>query len=148
MLFRSAPACYITTLPRVARAIGPQDAEQNIFGQLKFGMDHPDYLTMRAPSPALVAAAIQDFFPIAGARAAVEEARGMYAILGKPDQIAKVLFFVSIKDYATSAGDLSAMLEGTSRGTEGVAELDMIGALVRSAGYTADRIKKIGRAHV
>ena len=86
----AAPACYITTLPRVARAIGPQDAEQNIFGQLKFGMDHPDYLTMRAPSPALVAAAIQDFFPIAGARAAVEEARGMYAILGKPDQIAKV----------------------------------------------------------
>lgn len=86
----AAPACYITTLPRVARAIGPQDAEQNIFGQLKFGMDHPDYLTMRAPSPALVAAAIQDFFPIAGARAAVEEAGGMYSILGKPDQIAKV----------------------------------------------------------
>jgi len=86
----AAPACYITTLPRVARAIGPQDAEQNIFGQLKFGMDHPDYLTMRAPSPALVAAAIQDFFPIAGARAAVEEARSMYAILGKPDQVAKV----------------------------------------------------------
>lgn len=86
----AAPACYISTLPRVARAIGPQDAEQNIFGQLKFGMDHPDYLTMRAPSPALVAAAIQDFFPIDGARAAVDEARGMYSILGKTDQVAKV----------------------------------------------------------
>lgn len=83
----AAPACYITKLPRVARAIGPQDAEQNIFGQLKWGMDHPDYISMRAPSPVLVAAAIQDFFPIAGAREAVEEARGLFAILGKTEQV-------------------------------------------------------------
>lgn len=84
----AAPACYISTLPRVTRAIGPQDAEQNIFGQLKAGMDHPDYLSMRAPSPVLVAAAVQDFFPIAGTRAAISEARSHFALLGKPDHLA------------------------------------------------------------
>lgn len=86
----AAPACYITRLPLVVRAIGPQDAEQNIFGQLKFGMDHPDYLTMRSPSPALVASAIKDFFPIAGARSAVAEARGIYSVLGGAEKIAMV----------------------------------------------------------
>ena len=38
----AAPSCYITSLPRLLATIGPQDAEQNIFGQLAFGMDHAD----------------------------------------------------------------------------------------------------------
>ena len=86
----AAPACYITSLPHVTRAIGPQDAEQNIFGQLSFGMDHADYLTMRAPIPVLIAAAIQDFFPIAGARGAHAEAQKIFATLGHADRISMV----------------------------------------------------------
>jgi len=35
----AAPACYITTFERLIQTIGPQDAEQNIFGQLAFGME-------------------------------------------------------------------------------------------------------------
>jgi histidyl-tRNA synthetase len=57
------------------------------------------------------------------------------------DQIAKVLFFVGIKDYAASASDLGKLLEGTSKGNEGVEELNTIGSLVTSAGYDASRIK-------
>jgi len=57
------------------------------------------------------------------------------------DQIAKVLFFVGIKSYAESAAELSALVVGTSKGEEGVEELNMIGALVASAGYDATRIK-------
>ncbi len=47
----AAPSCYLTSLERLFATIGPQDAEQNIFAQLAFGMDHADYVTMRAPSP-------------------------------------------------------------------------------------------------
>lgn len=57
------------------------------------------------------------------------------------DQIAKVLFFVGIKSYAESAPELAALVAGTSKGEEGVEELNMIGALVASAGYDATRIK-------
>ncbi|MDD1496868.1 histidine--tRNA ligase [Agrobacterium sp. CNPSo 3708] len=56
-------------------------------------------------------------------------------------QIEKVLFFVGIKDYAASAADLAKLVAGTSKGEEGVEELNVIGALVASAGYKADRIK-------
>ncbi|UXT40000.1 histidine--tRNA ligase [Agrobacterium tumefaciens] len=57
------------------------------------------------------------------------------------EQIEKVLFFVSIKDYAASADDLAKLVAGTSKGEEGVEELNIIGALVTSAGYDATRIK-------
>lgn len=57
------------------------------------------------------------------------------------DQIEKVLFFVGIKDYAESAAQLAALVAGTSKGGEGVEELNFIGSLVTSAGYGADRIK-------
>ncbi|MBA4799277.1 MAG: histidine--tRNA ligase [Rhizobiales bacterium] len=56
-------------------------------------------------------------------------------------QIAKVLFFVGIKSYAESAAELAALVAGTSKGEEGVEELNMIGALVAGAGYDATRIK-------
>ena len=63
----AAPACYLTTFRHLISSIGPQDAEQNICGQLKFGMDHPDYILMRAPSPTLISATTGDYFSIAGA---------------------------------------------------------------------------------
>ncbi|MDQ1197687.1 histidine--tRNA ligase [Agrobacterium sp. SORGH_AS 787] len=56
-------------------------------------------------------------------------------------QVDKVLFFVGIKDYAASADDLAKLVAGTSKGEEGVDELNVIGALVAGAGYEADRIK-------
>ncbi len=45
----AAPSCYITSLERLFETIGPQDAEQNITGQVAAGMEHADYITMRAP---------------------------------------------------------------------------------------------------
>jgi histidyl-tRNA synthetase len=57
------------------------------------------------------------------------------------EQIEKVLFFVGIKNYAESADELAKLVAGTSKGEEGVDELNTIGALVTSAGYDADRIK-------
>ena len=57
------------------------------------------------------------------------------------EQIEKVLFFVGITDYAKGADALTAMVAGTSKGAEGVEELNLIGSLVTSAGYDAGRIK-------
>ena len=50
----AVPACYLTTFRRLIETIGPQDAEQNIFGQIAFGLDQPDYVLMRAPRPTLI----------------------------------------------------------------------------------------------
>src|SRR6185312_301705 len=39
----AAPGCAPTTFSRRLATIGPGDAEQNIFGQIALGLDHPDY---------------------------------------------------------------------------------------------------------
>jgi hypothetical protein len=84
----AAPSCYITDFRHVIEKIGPQDAEQNIFGQLAFGMDHAEYLTLRAPYQTLVCSATLDFFAIEGARETVRKARHVYSLLGASEQLA------------------------------------------------------------
>lgn len=86
----SSPSCYITSLNMVCRSIGPQDAEQNIFGQMAFGMDHAEFLLLRSPAPVCICSATQDFFPIAGARKAFARTRSVYSRLGFEDRITMV----------------------------------------------------------
>lgn len=83
----AAPSCYITGFERLLATIGPQDAEQNIHGQIAFGMDHADYLMMRAPTPILVCAATKDFFDIGGAWNMVRCAKRLYTRLGFAERI-------------------------------------------------------------
>ena len=79
----AAPSCYVCSLfGRLLRTYGAQDAEQNIFGQLVFGMDHPDYCMMRAPKPTLLCTATKDFFNIEDAWATLRYAKRLYARLG------------------------------------------------------------------
>ena len=78
----AAPSCYLCSMPALLNTIGPQDAEQNIFGQLAFGMDHADYLMMRAPTPILVCAATKDFFDIGGTWDSFRYAKRLYTRLG------------------------------------------------------------------
>lgn len=82
-------SCYVTSLyGKLPRALGPQDAEQNIFSQLAFGLDHADYLLLRAPRPALVCGATRDFFDIDDTRQAVADAKRAYRLLGAADRLA------------------------------------------------------------
>ncbi len=74
----AAPACYITSFKRLLDTIGPQDAEQNIYGQIALGMDHADYIMMRAPKPTLIAAATKDFFDISGTWGAYRDATRLF----------------------------------------------------------------------
>ncbi len=62
----AAPSCYITSLERLFETIGPQDAEQHITGQVAAGMEHADFITMRAPEPTLLSVGTRDFFDIRG----------------------------------------------------------------------------------
>lgn len=83
----AAPSCYITGFEALLSTIGPQDAEQNIFGQLAFGMDHADYLMMQAPMPILICAATKDFFDIDGAWRCFRYAKRLYSRLGVAERV-------------------------------------------------------------
>jgi cephalosporin-C deacetylase-like acetyl esterase len=86
-IIAAAPSCYITSFERLLDTIGPQDAEQNIHGQLAFGMDHADYLMMRAPTPILICAATRDFFDIKGTWASFRYAKRLYSRMGFAERI-------------------------------------------------------------
>lgn len=83
----AVPSCYITTLERLFATIGPQDGEQNITGQVAFGMDHADYVTMRAPKPTLLSVGTIDYFDIDGAWASFREAKLIYGRLGHGERV-------------------------------------------------------------
>lgn len=83
----AAPSCYLTGFEKLLHTIGPQDAEQNIAGQLAFGMDHPDYLMMQAPMPILICAATRDFFDIEGTWNCFRYAKRLYSRMGFAERI-------------------------------------------------------------
>ncbi len=90
----AVPSCYISALPmRVSNRIfadPDSDPEQDLFGMISNGVDHPGLLLLLYPRPALVAAAVLDFFPIEGTRKTVREVRRLYERFGHGDRIAMV----------------------------------------------------------
>ncbi|HEX7900264.1 MAG TPA: acetylxylan esterase [Planctomycetota bacterium] len=83
----AAPSCYVTSLERLFATIGPQDAEQNIPGQVAFGLEHADYVTMRAPRPTLLLTGTRDFFDIQGSWTTFREAKVAYGLLGRAEAV-------------------------------------------------------------
>ena len=83
----AAPGCYLTGFRSLLSTIGPQDAEQNIHGQLAFGMDHADYVLIRAPQPTLIMAATDDYFEIRGAWQLFRQAKRTFTRLGHPERV-------------------------------------------------------------
>jgi dienelactone hydrolase len=83
----AVPNCYTTSSERLLNTIGPQDAEQNIYGQLAIGLTIGDYSLLHAPNPTLINCATQDFFDISGTWTVFREAKRLYGIFGVPEQI-------------------------------------------------------------
>lgn len=83
----ASPSCFITTIKRKNDFPGPGDAEQNIHGQIAFGMEHADYVIMRAPKPTLIMSAAEDFVPIEGAWEAFREAKQVYSKMGYSERV-------------------------------------------------------------
>jgi hypothetical protein len=83
----SAPAGYITSYQRLMESVGVQDGEQNFYYGISSGIDHADFIEIRAPKPTLIMATTEDFFSIQGTHETYSEVKGIYKIFGKPDNI-------------------------------------------------------------
>jgi len=83
----AAPGCAIDTFENRSHKSAPGDAEQNIFGQIAFGLDHADYIHLRAPKPTLLLCATRDFVDIKGSWTIFREAKRIYARLGYSERI-------------------------------------------------------------
>lgn len=82
----AAPGCYLTTFRKLIETKGPQDGEQNIHGQIAFGLDEADYCILRAPQPTLICAATRDAtFDIAGTWEVFQDAKRFYSRVGRPE---------------------------------------------------------------
>ena len=83
----AAPECFITNYNYLFKSEGPQDSEQNLFGLIYNGLDHPDFIELWAPKPTLIMSTTRDFFSIQGARETFQEASMAYAALGAADNL-------------------------------------------------------------
>jgi len=84
----AAPSCYVMTRERLFATIDPQDGCQHLPGEGPLGIEHADYLAMRAPKPTLILAAQRDFFEFAATQSAFAEAHEFYAALGAAECVA------------------------------------------------------------
>ena len=82
----AAPSCYLNALARQVDN-SPGDAEQNIFGQLAWGMEHADYIMMRAPRPVIILAATKDFFDIRATWRTFRFAKRLYTRMGFSERV-------------------------------------------------------------
>ena len=89
-IYASAPTGYITSYRRLMQSDGVQDGEQNIYHGLVRGIDHADYIEVRAPKPTLVVATTRDFFSIQGARETFLEAQQVFSVFGDSENLSMV----------------------------------------------------------
>lgn len=82
----AAPSCYLNHVTRQLE-VATGDAEQNVFGQLVWGMDHADFIMMRAPTPILIAAATKDFFDIRATWESFRFAKRRYTMMGFAERV-------------------------------------------------------------
>ncbi|MGE3818077.1 MAG: alpha/beta hydrolase family protein [Isosphaeraceae bacterium] len=83
----AAPSCYVTSLERLFATIGPQDAEQNVTGQVALGIEHADYVLMRAPRPTLLCVGTRDYFDVDGSWTTFREVKRAYCALGHGERV-------------------------------------------------------------
>ena len=84
----ACPAGYLTTMRALCCQCGPQDAEQQFFGQLGFGLNHLGLVLLRAPSPVMINATHNDFFPFHGTLDTFGRAQAVYEKLGAREAVA------------------------------------------------------------
>src|SRR2546429_4362836 len=120
----AVPSCYISALPmRIYNRIfadPDSDPEQDLFGMISNGADHPGLLMLMYPRPVLVAAAVLDFFPIEGTRKTVREVRRLYERFDHGDRIALVEGY---HPHQFSSENQEAALDLLDRSEEHTSEL-------------------------
>jgi len=88
------PSCYITSMPmRMGNRIfldPDSDPEQDLAATLSNRVGYTGLLLLMYPRPVMIASAVQDFFPIEGARKSFREAQRVYERFDHADRIAMV----------------------------------------------------------
>lgn len=115
----AAPASYISSLRRVVDACGPQDSEQLVFGQLDWGLNHLGLLLLRAPTPTLVNASHDDFFPFDGTLETMYALETVASRIGAGDRYALV---EASGKHGWKPGMLSASCDWMRRWLQGAAD--------------------------
>ncbi len=86
------PSCYITSMPmRMGNRIffdPDSDPEQDLAATLSNRVGYTGLLLLMYPRPVMIASAVQDFFPIEGARKSFREAQRVYERFDHADRIA------------------------------------------------------------
>ena len=77
----AAPSCYLSSIREVVDHDGPQDAEQCIFGQLAFGLNHASFILMQG-QPVRMHCCHNDFFTFMGSRQTWRTVMAVVANLG------------------------------------------------------------------
>ena len=83
----SAPEAFITSQKRLLESVGLQDAEANLYHAVINGIEHADFIEVRAPKPMMILTTSRDFFSIQGARETYQEALKAYQAFGKPGNL-------------------------------------------------------------
>jgi pimeloyl-ACP methyl ester carboxylesterase len=78
----ASPSCAVATFRHKTEGLLIADPEQNLYGTLAYGIDHPELLAAVVPRAVLIGAAIRDFVPVAGARSTHEEVQGPFEVMG------------------------------------------------------------------
>jgi len=89
-IYAAAPENYLTNYTRLLQTIGPQDAEQNLYNLIGRGLDHPDFLIVRAPKPALMITTSGDMFSIQGAIETENEVSQIYKSYNKEENFGRI----------------------------------------------------------
>ena len=77
----AAPSCYLTSLRALCQKMGPQDGEQNIYGQLAFGLNHTGYVLI-PDIPVAVTCKFGDMFPFEGVQTLFRTVRALERNVG------------------------------------------------------------------
>jgi len=87
----SVPCSYVTSRLDYMKTGQRHDAEQNVFGVIKNGINYDDLITGIAPKPLQIGANAYDFFCIEGTVKTFEKAKKIYALYGAEDKISMVV---------------------------------------------------------
>jgi hypothetical protein len=85
-LYAGLPSCYISNLPmRMANRIfqdPDSDPEQDVYRMVSSGLGHAGLCLLNYPRPLVLSVAVEDFFPIEGARKTWREVEATYRRFG------------------------------------------------------------------
>lgn len=103
-----APSCFVTTFLHNLENELPQDNEQYPPGLVGAGFEMIDLMIARAPKPILLLGQKYDYFDRRGLKAAYEELKRFYAIIGAPEENVKL--FIGPQGHGYSVHNQEAMV--------------------------------------